>query len=282
MSKLFEKYIKAPALKVWGWITWFVCAVGQAFKLLFDMKLVCQDIKSLSNKQLLIMVVLCLMVSASNIYHRAFYGMDLVNLLSGITGLICVYLINMRKLSNYFWGFVQAFLYGAAAWHSHVYGDMQLNFFFYVPMQVLGIYLWSRQMNGDEVVVKNLNWYAKAIIAVACVAIALSYRTYLESCGDISPAIDSWTNVLSIVAMFLMLFGYWENWPLWIIVNGLSIIIWIKASQYDIGAVSVLLMWCAYFLNSIWGCFRWLSSFPKFRAGFNNCVIKVMDFGRKF
>ena len=75
---------------------------------------------------------------------------------------------------------------------------------------------------------------------------------------DPMPYKDSATTVLSIIAMFLMVRAYMEQWFLWIITNVISVVIWaILAFEGERSAGLMVIMWVFYLLNSINGYIVW-------------------------
>ena len=65
--------------------------------------------------------------------------------------------------------------------------------------------------------------------------------------------------VLSVIAQFLMVKRYAERWVLWIVVNGLSIVLWaITLLQSGGNDWSMLVMWTAFLVNSIYGYVNWI------------------------
>ena len=50
---------------------------------------------------------------------------------------------------------------------------------------------------------------------------------------------------------------YLEQWYLWIIVNIVSIIMWIISLSQGFGDFATLLMWILYLLNSLYGLYKW-------------------------
>jgi nicotinamide mononucleotide transporter len=66
------------------------------------------------------------------------------------------------------------------------------------------------------------------------------------------PFVDAFTTFGSLFAMYLMVKRYKEQWILWIIINALSIIMWLK-----IGDMVMVVMWSAYLVNSVYGLYKW-------------------------
>ncbi|EUJ37880.1 hypothetical protein BTHER_03254 [Brochothrix thermosphacta DSM 20171 = FSL F6-1036] len=73
----------------------------------------------------------------------------------------------------------------------------------------------------------------------------------LDYFGSNQPYLDSITTAISVVAQILMTLRYKEQWLLWIVVNILSIILWIIA-----GNPSMVAMWVAFLFNSSYGYYN--------------------------
>ena len=69
---------------------------------------------------------------------------------------------------------------------------------------------------------------------------------------------DATTNVFSIVATFLMVLRYKEQWLLYIILNVVTIAMWCIRWQAGSGDGSMMvLMWVAFLINSVYGYYKW-------------------------
>lgn len=79
----------------------------------------------------------------------------------------------------------------------------------------------------------------------------------LEICGDELPYIDAFTTVASVHAAWLMVNRYAEQWSLFIIINVVSILMWIYRWADDGESVGMVVMWIIWTINSIYGCIKW-------------------------
>lgn len=53
-------------------------------------------------------------------------------------------------------GTINTVLYAIIAWKARYWGEVMLNLIYYVPMNFVGMYMWSKNMNKDtEEVVKK-------------------------------------------------------------------------------------------------------------------------------
>lgn len=211
------------------------------------------DFLSLSKFQLMFLGAMIVTMTSLSVY----WNDSVISMLSGITGVICVFLVNMRKLSNFIWGLANAVLYGYVAYQASYYGDVMLNWFFYLPFQLIGFYFWNKNMEGDEVKSRALSApIAGIMILVACFTVML-YNVLLTYLGGKLTVVDATSTVLSVMATFLMVKGYREQWVCWIIVNIVSIIMWYVNFMNGGETFGVLIMWVMFLLNSIYGCYNW-------------------------
>lgn len=196
-----------------------------------------------------------------------FYSKDSVlGLIAALTGMLSVILVAKGKISNYYFGIVNVVLYGFISYQSKYYGEAMLNLGYFLPMQLIGLVMWSKnQVNVDEKTeVKTERMKAKEIIFWSTVSIVgiLIYGMILKKIGNALPYADAFTNVLSIIAMILMVKRYIEQWAVWILIDIVSIYMWffIK-SNYNI-----TIMWIAYLINAVYGLVNWMILYKKERG----------------
>jgi len=204
-----------------------------------------------------------------NIYLFFAWGDSLLGLISSLTGMLCVVLVAKGKISNYYFGIVQTGTYAYISYTYGLYGEAMLNGLFYFPLQFVGIYLWSKNKvnqstTGEDVKVKTLTkkqWIQLIVIAIIT---SVLYAYFLHLIGGQQVRIDSVAVVLSIIAQILMIKRYAEQWILWIVVNGLSIVLWaITLLKSDGNDWSMLVMWTAFLVNSVYGYVNWIKMSKK-------------------
>ena len=75
--------------------------------------------------------------------------------------------------------------------------------------------------------------------------------------GDASPFIDGTTTVFSILGMLLTVKRCIEQWYVWILVNGLSALMWIEAYIQDSNCLATVIMWLTYFILAFYFLAGW-------------------------
>ena len=74
---------------------------------------------------------------------------------------------------------------------------------------------------------------------------------------DKNPFFDAVTTVFSITGMYLTVKRSIEQWIFWMIVNGLSAIMWINIALGGEKVYSTIIMWSIYFFLAIYFYFSW-------------------------
>lgn len=185
----------------------------------------------------------------------------LLGLVATMSGMLCVVLAAKAHIGTYIFGIVQAIIYGWMSYQFAVYGEAMLNLLFYVPMQFIGFWMWKRNTVNQEntkTAAKRMNKKNIALLAVGTAVVTWLYALLLSNIGGASVGLDSITTILSVVAQFLMVARFREQWTLWIIINILSIALWINVglTQGEM-VLPMIAMWSAFLVNSIYGYVNW-------------------------
>ena len=201
-----------------------------------------------------------------------FIGDKPLGVITALLGILCVICTGKGKLSAYVFGLLHAIAYSIIAYHSKYYGEVMLNLIYYAPMQFYGFYIWTKNMNPDtnEVYKKSLNLKYTIIMLITVAVLTLVYGMILNLLRGNLPFVDALSTVVGVVALYISVKMYAEQWILWIIVNFATVIMWAHAFIYGHGSVAVLLMWSIYLINSFIMYFKWKNETNK-----NNDAINV-------
>lgn len=209
-------------------------------------------------------------VVASNIAYSLLSGtIDVVGSVAGIAGVLCVVLVAKGNIWNYLFGIVNVSMYAYISYNAALFGDAALNALYYVPMQFIGWWQWSKRgaltsqnkggSEGVQVKARRFNWLQRVVLFAGCMSAVIVVGLILKHFGDPQPFKDSTTTVLSIVAQALMALAFMEQWVLWIITNVVSVVMWcICVSRGEAHASVMVIMWSFYLLNSLNGLRIWL------------------------
>lgn len=204
--------------------------------------------------------VIWLLVATAVILSVSVYWKDsIVATFAALTGIWCVILTGKGKLSSFWFGSINTVLYAIIAWEAKYWGEVMLNLIYYVPMNFVGLYMWSKNMNKEteEVVKKRLS-LKKSIISYGLVIVGtLGYGLFLKVLNGTLPFVDSMSTVFSVFAQFLCVKRYMEQWVLWVIVDVVTVIMWIYAFVNGTGDMATVLMWSIYLINAIFMLIKW-------------------------
>lgn len=179
-----------------------------------------------------------------------------LGVISGISGIFSVVLCAKGKISFYFIGFVQTISYIYLAFTNAFYGEVIENVFYLVTM-VWGIFLWKKNMQKNEdgtsdVLARKftpMQWII-SVIGTAVATIGVGFL--LDKIGNNQAYLDAATNVMAIVAQFLMIWRFREQWLWWIVINVICTVMWFNA-----GNLSMVAMYVAWIINAAYGWYNW-------------------------
>ncbi len=177
-----------------------------------------------------------------------------------LTGVLCVVLAAKGNIWTYAFGMFNTFGYAYLAYKNGLYGEMGLNLFFFVPMNVVGYWLWKPELEGNYVHMRALDLPRTGLIALACLIGIAGMGYGLEHfAGQINtPYIDATTNVLSIAATILMVYRYREQWLLYVLLNIFTVLMWsIRTGNGSAEGPLMIVMWSAYLINAVYGYYNW-------------------------
>lgn len=181
-----------------------------------------------------------------------------IGIVSSLTGVICVILTAKGKISCYVFGTINTVLYAYIAYKSQYYGDFILNAFYFLPLQFVGWSMWKKHMNSNnEVRAVELTRNKKIGLFALCLGAVGVLGFILKSMGGSLPFVDATSTVLSVLAMYLSIKRYVEQWVLWIVVDVVTIIMWVVAMVQGGNDIATLIMWIAYLINAVYGYMQW-------------------------
>ena len=205
-----------------------------------------------------------LLFSIVNVFLYLKWDSGLIGLVSAMSGMLCVVLVAKGKISNFVFGIVNTATYAYISYGYGLYGESMLNALFYLPTQFIGLWMWQRhrsvnKVRDEDIEIKRLSVKGWAIVVASVVVGAYAYMHVLMALDAQQVRIDSVAVVMSVVAQILLTLRYAEQWVLWILVNVLSIALWVVTLSQSGGSdYSMPVMWTAFLINSIYGWINWL------------------------
>lgn len=203
----------------------------------------------------------CSVITAISIYwHDSPMG-----IISAVTGIAYVIFAGKGKLSAYFFGFINCVLYAIISYKAKLYGETMLNAIYYVPMQFVGFFVWSKNINSEtgEVRKKHMKNIGRIMVVLVIAIATYVYGLLLTHLGDTMPFIDSFTTIASVMAMVISVRMYSEQWWIWLAVNALSIYMWWCNFSSGSDNIATLLMWMVYLISGVIMLIKWEKEIKK-------------------
>lgn len=185
---------------------------------------------------------------------------DALSTISAISNVLCVILVAKGRISNYLWGAIGVTLYGYLSFSEHYYGNMLLNWGYYLPLQFVGIYLWHKHMNKASVEKKTLSALKRILVTLFLIVTVYLLAYELAKHQDPMPYADAYTTLASIIAMYLMIWRYAEQWLLWVSSDLVSLYMWLIPTLHHVpNAAATLAMWVIFTINALYGLYLWFN-----------------------
>lgn len=186
-------------------------------------------------------------------------GDTVLGIISAFTGVVFVIMTAKGSIWCHIWGFISCLLYAVVSYQNAYYGEFVINILYHVPIQVIGFISWKKNMNQNTntVMTRTLSNKYKLFICLLCVVVTVIWGFCLQQIGGALPYIAALSNVLSLIARFLSVNRYAEQWVLWIVLNVISVGMWVYALGSGSQNIGTLFMWIIYVINSVWGYIKW-------------------------
>ena len=183
---------------------------------------------------------------------------NLAGIIAAASGICYTLLAGKGKISCYAFGIINTILYGWISLKTQLFGEVMLNWGWYLPMMFSGFFFWKRNLGKSNIIRKTtLTWRGRMVCFLASLTGIIIYGFILKKMGDTQPFTDSTTTILSVAAMILTVKRCSDQWLLWTIVNIISVFMWLNVFKIDGKSAAMLIMWMLNFANGIIFYFQW-------------------------
>ena len=177
------------------------------------------------------------------------------SLVSGLLGICSVVLGAQGNILTFVFGFAQVGTYTYLCVQERFYAEIALNIFYFITM-IYGVYVWKRRLTDDDslqIQPRRLSKRLTPVLIISVVLLSLLVGWLLQRyTDDPQPYLDAFTTVPAIVAQLLMVLAFREQWYIWMLVDVLALIMWLRAGNYCMAAQ--YFFWCA---NCVYGYVQW-------------------------
>jgi nicotinamide mononucleotide transporter len=152
------------------------------------------------------------------------FGMSYLEIAANMMTVVCILLAGRNNIHTWWTGIVACVLFGVLFYQSQLYADVTLQVFF-IATSVIGWYAWATK--GPEAAGLPVNKADAGLLRMAVIggaAVWLGYSFLLHKFTNAYlPFVDGAVMVLSIIAQLLLMRRSVENWPTWVLVNIISV-----------------------------------------------------------
>ena len=179
--------------------------------------------------------------------------------------LTLAYVFLAAKGSLWCWpaAFISTALYTFIFYDVLLLMDSALNAY-YLVMAVYGYWQWSKNTSSQQhsssplaIVSWSARWHLKICLGLAILASTLGYLMANFTSASF-PYIDTFTTVYAVFATYLVAQKVLENWLYWIVINVVSIYLYIEKSLVPTTVLFVILV-----IVACYGYFKWLTLYKQ-------------------
>lgn len=189
-----------------------------------------------------------------------------LELAANLMTVLCIFLAGRNNIHTWWVGIVACVLFGVLFYQANLYADVTLQLFFIIT-GIMGWMSWSKlskTFEGPEAcgadVFENalpitVAKHTTVALMVCCaLAVAGGYAWVLHTFTDaFAPAIDSLVLTLSVVAQLLLMRRNVQTWPMWVVVNILSVPLYISRELYLTAG-----LYTVFLFHALWAFKNWL------------------------
>lgn len=192
-------------------------------------------------------------------------GDTALGIVSAISGIISAILTGKGKPSCYLFGVIYAITYIILTFRAAYYSSCIFELLIILPLEFIGLYQWIKHMNKEthEVHKQQMKTRSRILTALGIIVASILLGLLMTLTNDPLPFIDSFTTVTMAVAMFLAVMRYSEQWIVWIVVNVLGLLLWLRDFLNNGTNGALLMLWIIYVVNSVIMCVKWYKETKK-------------------
>lgn len=182
--------------------------------------------------------------------------MNWIDLISAVLGLSCVVLAGRRLVANFWVGYVYNIFLFILFLYNGLYASMAIQLLAFA-INGIGHWRWThpeeKEMASDgSLAVTRLSsreyvWYSLLVVATFGMLFLL-----LRNTNDPQPVLDSVCTAMILLAQWLSAQKKLECWWVWLAVNIMNLILYLKAGLLFMPIVALL-----YLANGIWSLISW-------------------------
>jgi nicotinamide mononucleotide transporter len=190
----------------------------------------------------------------------------LIDLISSILGLTCVFLAGRNSKYNFWVGYLYTAALFFLFWNKNLYASLLLQPIS-LAINIMGHYRWTHPKaeersseDQNSLKVSMLSWPERIMAVAAVLVVAFVWGWTLDQMfpEDPHPYLDSCVTVLILLAQLLSALKKWDCWVVWLVVNVTQIIL-----HVSVGNVFMPIVCALYLVNGLWSLATWMKLYRK-------------------
>lgn len=156
--------------------------------------------------------------------------LTVVNFISAIAGVFCIFFCAKGNISNFAFGLVNTVVYIIYLFYWKIYGTACLELFYYLPLNIISWIFWAKhrdEVKTEKTKARKLNWWQNAIVFAVVGGAAVVYHAILVKVGGNVAWLDALTVSIGIIATFLELKRYRDQYTLWLVTDIIAVAMYI-------------------------------------------------------
>lgn len=193
------------------------------------------------------------------VVHAVVRQDSIIALVSALCGITYTFLAGKGLPICYLFGVTGSGFYSYLAFQNALWANLFLYACYYIPMQIIGYYRWNKNLQNNKKEIVKIVLPKKEMFYLVTILSLLSFVVYycLIYLKDANPILDSITSVFSIGGMYLTVRRAIEQWIFWMVVNTLSLIMWIAVAISGARVYSTIAMWTIYLFLAVYFYIVW-------------------------
>lgn len=186
----------------------------------------------------IIMIIIMIFIAAIAVYNAIVDSagttnplwLTIVNFISAVCGVICVFFCAKASVSNFIFGLVNTIVYAVYLIYYRIYGTFFLEVLFYLPMGILSWINWAKhrdRIEQEKTKSKRLTLKQKIISVVMVAVVTTITYIILKHVGGTVAFLDALTVAIGIVATILELYRYAEQYVWWLVTDIIAVTMYI-------------------------------------------------------
>lgn len=185
-----------------------------------------------------------------------------IELLGTISGIVYVFLEIRQKLWMWYVGIATSALYVIVFYKSGLYADMSLNIY-YVIISIYGWYCWKfgkSNTSNHNLVISKASIFQILLLLLITAVLTYIISVILQKYTDSSvPVMDALITAGSIIATWMLAKKLLEQWIFWIVINAISIGLFVYKELYITSILFVV-----YLILAFVGYLEWRKEYKSY------------------